>query len=239
MDDYAMVRGHVVRVTELGRCEGQPEPGTANYVVANCVATVKATERTYTHAGGAETSDSDEVRIVHDEWSETIGYTVDINLLRVDPQMLSIVSGNGYSLVDYDSETETAELVGYATEAWPGLRYEYALEVWSRLGSQTCNGERLWGYTLFPRLRQGSLSGFDIGNGLTNLNINGASCLRGTAWGAGPYAAVAGYGEGLFGLVPFNRHETEVVLSAHYNQFWFTRVVTTPPPAPGRYDLSA
>lgn len=64
----------------------------------------------------------------------------------------------------------------------------FALEVWSKLAGQRCvDGTPMWGYTLFPSLRGGRISGFRVSNGLVSFNLRGAQTRRSPKWGVGPY----------------------------------------------------
>lgn len=64
----------------------------------------------------------------------------------------------------------------------------FALEVWSKLSGAACaDGTRQYGYTVFPFLRGGYLTGFEFSDGLVSFNLRSARTRRGSRWGVGPY----------------------------------------------------
>lgn len=78
---------------------------------------------------------------------------------------------------------------------------------------------RQWGYTLFPWLKGGYLSGFTFSNGLVSFGLRGARTQRGSKWGRGPYAIDA---EGAHLIEPVGRKTN-----------WRTTIVTADPPEIG------
>jgi hypothetical protein len=85
----------------------------------------------------------------------------------------------------------------------------FGLEVWSKLTGAACSSssvvsgfdemgygdgpfggaetQRKYGYTVFPHLRGGHLTGFQFDNGLVSFNIRGAQTRRAPQWNVGPY----------------------------------------------------
>lgn len=217
---YSMLRGRVIRVTELDGC-GLPTP-ECRWVVSSAVASVAIEEKTYSHAGGVTATDlTDEVRLVEPEWEETIGYTANLSMLQVDPDIISIVSGNP-TFADPDDS-----VIGFSAEAMTGAR-TFALEVWTKLAGAQCAGK--WGYTLFPRLWGGRLAGHTVSNGLANIDLVGAQCLRGARW-TEEAMTYLGFGEIPFGLGPFGQGISEAPegLVPSYNRFWMNALVNGHP----------
>lgn len=169
---YAMVRGSAFRVSELGPC-GYAFGGS--WVVSRGAASIALTAKTYRHAGGATATEAtDELRLVETEWDEVIGYDADITLTHVDPDILEIVSGNSafrYSL--------GGPAYGFDVRA-NGRPPTFALEIWSKLAGPGCSN--LYGYTLVPRLSGGYLTGLTAANGLSTLELKGATTQRGNQW---------------------------------------------------------
>lgn len=179
---YAMVRGRVIRVTELGACGSlQYEP--IRYAVANCVANVTVNE--VTEAGSNEVVRNDEddpaLHFVNDP--EILGHTADINFLKVDPGILSLVAGIE-PVYDWNSLTE---IIGFDQKMRVPV-VAFGLEVWSKLAASACEpGQRKYGYTLFPFLKGGYISGFEFSNSLVSFKIVGAQSRMGAKWGSGPH----------------------------------------------------
>lgn len=238
-EPFAMVRGRVIRVTRLSP-DGSSHP-SGDYVTTNAVARVEVVERTYSHSDSPDVDDQDRVVFVPHEWEETVGYTVDIDLLRADPDILNIVSGN--PLITDAEDT----VVGFGVDALVEPP-TFALEIWTRLAQPCANGSR-WGYTLFPRLTGGRLTGLSMEKALVQFRISGASCQRAPIWepvGASN-AFVPGFGEGgfgaepfgyggepngglwfglgPFGVAPFDAAESPETQVITHNRFWMTQTV--------------
>lgn len=197
-----MVRGSALRVTGLARCGSIPE--TIQYATSKSVSRVAINEVTEAGANEALKTEQDETRLLLVRPEQTIRYKVDIDFLRVDPGMLSLVTGmslvyghpsesgfgfgeGGFGVVPFGGSGGLGDVVGFdAKTRMPAAAF--ALEVWSRLTGQACvDGERKYGYTLFPYLRGGYLSGFQFTNGLVSFRLVGAQARRGSKWGYGPY----------------------------------------------------
>lgn len=182
-EPYAMVRGRVIRVTALSACGAVPdEPG--QYGVASCVARVAVNE--VIEAGGNEViRDEQEQAALHFvKDPEVLGHTADIDFIRVDPGILSLVSGNPL-IVDWD---DPDAVIGFDQNLRLRANTAFALEVWSYLAGQTCApGERKWGYTIFPFLKGGYLGNFEFANGAVTFKLQGAQSRWGAKWASGPF----------------------------------------------------
>lgn len=178
---YAMVRGSGIRVTGLTSHGAIPDP--IQFATSKSVAVVTINE--VTDSGGVESLNSDgddTTRVRFQKPDQPLSYTADVNFLRVDPGVLSLVSGvpvvlnsNG-DVAGFDSATRRHAAA-------------FALEVWSRLAGDACDasGARQYGYTVFPFLKGGFLSGFEFRNGLASFNLRGAQTRKVPRWGVGPY----------------------------------------------------
>jgi len=202
---YGMIRGSALRVTSLtkrGTFDGAGSP----YVVSKAVARVTITENT--EAGNSELvrNDEGEARLYFVRPDQTVRFYVDIDFLRVDPELLNLVTGVP---VAYNA---AGDIVGFdANTRIPAQ--SFGLEIWSKLTGQACeSGERKYGYTLFPWLKGGTLSGFTFENGLASFNLRGARSQKGASWGLGPHVVDM---------------DTEVSRNTH----WRSVITTTPPPA--------
>lgn len=177
---YAMVRGSAVRITGLERNGGFGAP--IRFVTSKSVATVtinEVTESASNELTRAEDADESRLHLVRDE--QIIRYTVDVDFLRADPGALGLIAGvplaynSAGDVVGFDSETRRPAA-------------SFALEVWSKLAGDACaEGEREYGYTVFPFLRGGYLSGFTFSNGLVSFKLRGAQTRKVPRWGVGPF----------------------------------------------------
>ena len=184
---YAMLRGSALRVTTL-----TPKgalPGQYAWAPSKCVSRVEVNESSY--GGGLEVlkSDSGEGRLGIAKSNRTLGYEVNIAFIRVDPGILNLVSAvpvtvnSAGDIAGFDGKTRLPTA-------------SFALEVWSELGGQSREGGKQYGYTLFPFLKGGRLSGFSFANGLVSFKMTAAKTQRGGKWGVGPHD-VEGVGEPL------------------------------------------
>lgn len=184
---YAMVRGSAIRVTELGRSGAVLSP--VRYATSKTLARIQINESTESSSNEllASEDEDDTPRLHFIKPDQTIRYTVDIDFLRVDPGVFNLVAGtplvsnDDTDVAGFDSDTRTAPT-------------SFALEVWSKLAGTDCiTGERQWGYTLFPFLKGGYLSGFEFSNGLVSFNLRNAQARRVSRWGVGPYDLTGTY----------------------------------------------
>lgn len=180
---YAQVRGRVIRVTRLDGC-GNPDPGASAVVVSKRISTVTIDEVTDDGTNIRERNFGDELCIVDDAFTTIIGYTADIALCGVDPDLVSLFTGQP---VVADAE---GNIIGFdATTSIDLDSFGFSLEIWSRIAGAACDpsGNRKWGYTVFPFLKGGRLGGFSFENGPVQFTISGAQTRDGNGWGAGPF----------------------------------------------------
>jgi hypothetical protein len=180
---YAQVRGSVIRVTRLDSC-GNPDPGASAVVVSKRVSTVTIDEVTEDGTNIRERNFADELCIVDDAFTQIIGYTGDIALCGVDPDLISLFTGQPVVT------NAAGDVVGFdATSDIDLDSFGYALEVWSRIAGTSCDasGNRPWGYTVFPFFKGGRIGGFSFENGAVQFTIQGAQTRDGNGWGVGPF----------------------------------------------------
>lgn len=180
---YAQVRGSVIRVTRLDAC-GNPDPGQSATVVSKRVSTVTVSEVTDDGTNIRERNFGDELCIVDDAFTQIIGYTVEAALCGVDPDLVSLMTGQPVV------KNAAGDVVGFdATTNIDLDSFGFAIEVWSRIAGGACDpsGNRPWGYTVFPFLKGGRVGGFTFENGAVQFTISGAQTRDGNGWGVGPF----------------------------------------------------
>lgn len=180
---YAQVRGSVIRVTRLDSC-GNPDPGASAVVVSKRVSTVTIDEVTDDGTNIRERNFGDELCIVDDAFTQIIGYTVDLALCGVDPDLVSLITGQPVVT------NAAGDIVGFdATTDIDLDSFGFAVEVWSRIAGAACDasGFRPWGYTVFPFLKGGRVGGFSFENGAVQFTLSGAQTRDGNGWGVGPF----------------------------------------------------
>lgn len=202
-----MVRGSAVRATSL-TARGSVED-IVRFASSKAVATV--TIDVVSDAGGSELikTDIDEPRLHLIRNEQTVRYTTETRLLKVDAGVLTLMTGVPVVLDAF------GDVVGFDADTRLPVK-SFALEVWSRLaGAQ--DSPRRWGYTLFPFLRGGYISGVTFDGGLASFTVKGAKTQRRSRWGVGPWDV---YG-------PYQRLETPVSGNTH----WRSITTTLAPPA--------
>ena len=196
---YAQVRGSALRVTKLTNVGSVTDP--IQYAVSKSASRVVVNEVSEDNLNEMVRSDvtaRDERRLFLSKPGNTVRYTADVDFIRVDPGVLTLVSGvplvlNAHGdVVGFDSKTKLRAV-------------SFGLEVWTRLAGAECtlSGEREWGYTALPFLRGGYLSGFEFANGLVSFNLRGAQTRKVSRWGVGPFD-LYGVHERLLSLVSRN-----------------------------------
>lgn len=205
---YAPVRGSAIRVTGLTKRGAIPSP--VRYVATKSVTRVSIDE--VTEGGGSEVqrNTNEESRILIVNAATPIRNLVSIEFIRTDPDILNLVSG-------VPVVTNAAgDVVGIdANTRIPAAAF--ALEVWSRISGSRCAEPQNWGYTLFPFLRGGVLSGFAFADSTVSFTLRRAQSRRSGDWNVGPYD-LEGVHKRL--LTPVSR-----------NGSWRQFLTTAPPPA--------
>lgn len=234
-DCYAMVRGSGIRLTHLDSRGALDE---TEIRTASSKSVIKVTINEVTESGGNELlrTDDDEPRIHFITNDVTVRYDVDIDFLRCDPSILNLMTSVPLAL------NAQGDIVGFDQTTRLKAK-SFALEVWSKILGFTCaedarlagfgemnfgeesfgdDGKTMlrfgkpYGYTVFPWLKGGTISGFAFTNGLVSFNVKGARTQRGPKWGVGPYDLE---GPHMRLLQPVSR-----------NTAWRTFISTGPPP---------
>lgn len=180
---YAPVRGSVIRVTRLDSC-GNPDPGAAAVVVSKRVSKVTIAEVTENGTTVVDRNFGDEICVYDPAFDELVGFTAETDLCGVDPDLISLFTGQPVV------KNAAGDVVGFDAQTGIDLdSFGFSLEVWSRLAGAACDpsGHRKWGYTVFPYLKGGRLSGFDFSNGSVAFKILSSQTRDGNGWGVGPF----------------------------------------------------
>lgn len=180
---YSQVRGRVIRVTRLDGC-GNPDPGASAVVVSKRVSSVTVNEVTEDGTNIRERNFGDELIVVDDAVTQIIGYTTDVALAGVDPDLISLFTGQPVVM------NAAGDVVGFDATTDVDLdSFGFAIEIWSRLAGAACDvsGNRPWGYTVFPFQKGGRIGGFSFENGAVQFTISGAQSRDGNGWGVGPF----------------------------------------------------
>lgn len=211
---YAPVRGSVIRVTRLDSC-GNPDPGLSAVAVSKRISTITIDEVTEEGTNIRDRNMGGEMCVVDDAYTDLIGYTGEVALCGVDPDLVSIFTRQPVV------KNAKGDTVGFDSNTGIDLDDSgFALEVWSRIAGAACDpsGFRPWGYTVFPFFKGGRLGGFSFEDAAVNFTITGAQTREGNGWGVGPYDVDRGVGPGflpspLFSPLAENTHFRSMIVS--------------------------
>lgn len=123
---------------------------------------------------------------------------LDLNIMvtKAIPELVNWMTGD--ALMYNDAASPSA--IGWKTQTNSSALSNFALEIWTRLsGAASCSGTAVYGYVLWPWLKNGSFREIKHENGLSDLSIK-AQTHTGSPWSTGPYSvglseAVATLGE--------------------------------------------
>lgn len=183
---FSLVRGRVMRVTQLDGCGAKVLGPTAQIVsdgfisVALAAQTDAGTEISVTNAAG-------NVCILDSPCPKFTGYEVTIEFCGVDPDLYRLLTGQTMEL-DGDGLG-----VGFRMNTGvDACATGFALELWSNVPSAACapGSGVSYGYFLIPFLKGGIIGDFTIANDAVNFTLTGAKSKDGSAWGVGPYNVV-------------------------------------------------
>lgn len=180
---YAQVKGSVIRVTRLDGC-GDYIAGDNAVAVSKRISTISIDEVTEEGTSIRERNFADEICIDEPGYTEQLGFTVDITLCGVDPNLITFMTGQA------PVRNADGDVVGFDVVSGVDLdTFGFALEIWSKIAGNSCDasGNRQHGYTVFPFIKGGRLGGFSFENGAVTFTITGAQTRIGHRWGVGPY----------------------------------------------------
>jgi hypothetical protein len=182
------VKGRRLRVTRLDSC-GRPVYGEDSQAVSKGFINVSFTANTTESDEINLTNASGEVCVFEASVQTLTGYTLEIQFCGVDPDLLSIVTGqpvvlgaDGETVIGFDIDTSVeVTAVNYAFELWMG----------APTGNACVPGSTgKFGYLLLPFLSGGILGDFTVENAAVTFTVTGSATKDGNAWGVGPYSDI-------------------------------------------------
>lgn len=182
---YSVVRGKRVRVTKLDACGAPPAPAATDALVTSSgfISVAYAMEFEEGDEFIQKNANGD-LCINTKACDQFKRLTVTISFCEVDPDLLSMVTGN---MVEVDGAGDS---VGFRVSNNTPCA-NFALELWSGLGDDACDltGNEEYGYFLLPFVKNGTLRDFTIENGPATFEIAGWTDGS-SEWGTGPYNVV-------------------------------------------------
>ena len=181
----SFLKGRRLRGTRLDSC-GRPVYGQDSQVMTKGFITVGYTAQTTDTDEINVTNAAGEVCIYEAAVTQLVGYGVEIQFCNVDPELLSLMTGqpvvlgaDGNTVIGFDIDTKIALNKTY-----------FALEVWAGVpatGTCVAGSTGSFGYILLPFVSGGILGDFSVENGAVTFTLTGAKTKEGNAWGVGPY----------------------------------------------------
>lgn len=179
---FAPIRGKRMRITRLDDC-GKPVVGAATTRVSKGFVSVALSPQ-YEDGEAVRIKNADgEVDINEPADSTLTGLAATIVFTKVDPDLVSLITGNE-TVVDH-----AASAVGFRLSGKIDVVGGWALEVWSDLAGQVCEGAKAYGYSLVPFLRGGKLADFTLEEGAASFSVS-SNTREASGWGVGPYDVI-------------------------------------------------
>ncbi len=173
---FPLVRGRKMRVTRLDSC-GRPVYGPNSQVVSDGFISVALT---------ANVQEGEQITIVNAAGNTTVddrpeaelmGYASEITLTAVNPDIVTMISGQSPVLAGTD-------VVGFRmNKDVDASTFGFALEVWAGVPGDTCapgSVSEPSGYILLPFNKGGILGDFTVENAAVNAVITGANTKSGS-----------------------------------------------------------
>jgi hypothetical protein len=181
----ALIKGRVIRVTRLDAC-GRPVYGDDNVVTSKGFISVALKATTNTTNEVLITNASGETIVREAAVTDLSGYSVEVTLAEVDPELLALVT-NQNVVFDADGNASGFDIDTQLSLTGSGV----ALEVWAGApATDSCDNvqsQGTYGYILLPFLQGGILGDFSILDGGISFILTGMNTTDGNHWGKGPF----------------------------------------------------
>lgn len=175
--------GKRIRVTRLDECGAYPEAAESDAFIA--------TGGFVTVSLSAEVEDGEEILkkradgsiCVNEKQSDSFkNFTIEMEFCDVNPSLIALMT-NAEPYEDYEGD-----VVGFTVPEGSIDKF-FALEIWTGLSGQACEGGTSQsGYMLLPFVQAGVLGDIEItGEDTIDFSMTGAYTKGGHGWGVGPY----------------------------------------------------
>ena len=177
-----MARGRVFRITRLDEC-GAPIEGLCSTVVTDGLITVTDTAN-YLDPEDITQANANGDLCIDDQADPAMRWMdLEIVLCNIDPDLINIMTGDPTVLDD----AVAPNTVGYRIDQALTGSGNFALEIWSGVPGTACTGGfPLFGYHLFPWVKQATWGERVVGNSAYTVTLNARTSV-GSPWGVGPY----------------------------------------------------
>lgn len=177
---WPSVRGKRARFTRLDEC-GVPVIGPKSTLVTKGFIKSSLSPEYEDATENAPKTANDEFAYV-DRGRDLLKYfTGEIQFVGVDPEAWEIVTGNPVWA------NAAGDSVGFKAGRYDDLTNNFALELWTDIPDQACQGAKEYGYLLVPYLGPARVGEIAITAEAAEFTLTNAVTKDGTPWGVGPY----------------------------------------------------
>lgn len=171
-NEQTLIRGRTARFTLLDQCGAFIATPTKTSYVTDGFITVKTTKNmdhgTDINLRGA----NDVVQVFQPGQASLLNMSIDIELIKVSPSVLTMLGGPGDpSVVDWQTT-----IVGWEEKAGVLLTQNFGMEIWTATAGAACvAGGSIYGYMLYPLIGQGWIEFADITPSNISVTVHGLS----------------------------------------------------------------
>lgn len=177
---WPSIRGKRMRLTRLDEC-GTPVTGMKSTIVTKGYVKVTLSPE-YEDATENAPKTADDKFAYIDRGGDLFKYfTAEIQFIGVDPEAYEMVSGNPlWTNAGGDS-------VGIKVGSYDDIDANFALELWTDIPAQACEGAKDFGYYLIPFIGPARIGEVAVQAEAAEFTLTNAVTKDGTGWGVGPY----------------------------------------------------
>ena len=173
-----------VRLTRLDEC-GVPDPGPLGTLVSSAFVNIDGSP-VYLDPEEITQLNGNGDLCISDQGNDQLRWlSLSMVLCQIDPDAVNIITGNPLVV----NEAVVPDTTGFRIDGALTGTANFALEVWAGISGQPCDaeGNREYGYFLFPWVKQARIGDWSFANAALNLTLT-ARTEPGSGWGTGPAA---------------------------------------------------
>ncbi|QOC56024.1 major tail protein [Gordonia phage Clown] len=177
---WPSIRGKRARITRLDEC-GVPVIGTKSTLVTKGYISVTVSPE-YEDATENAPKTADDKFAYIDRGKDLLKYlTAEIAFVGVDPEAYEIISGNPIWT------NAAGDAAGIKVGTYDDIQANFALELWSDIPGQACQGSKAYGYFLLPFIGPARIGEIAIQAEAAEFTLTNAITKDANGWGTGPY----------------------------------------------------
>lgn len=173
-----------VRLTRLDAC-GAPDAGPAGTLVSNAYINIDASPQYLDPEEITQLNGNGDICISDQGTPQLRWLNLTMVICQIDPDAVNIMTGNPLVVDD----AVAPNTVGFRLNGALTGTANFAVEVWTGIPGQPCDaeGNREYGYFLFPYVKQARIGDWSHANAALNLTVTARTEID-SDWGTGPAA---------------------------------------------------